>query len=150
MKTIASLSLLFFGFCSFTTGGAQPKVTKEMQKFQGTWTVVELSVGNFKLDKLDKRLEKPSRLIIALDKIILIINGEELNCGAIHKTDPTREPNAIDIIEKIDKGTHITKAIYKFEGNRMKIAFPGQNIKTRPASFDAESAYIVVAERVKE
>jgi uncharacterized protein (TIGR03067 family) len=140
MKAIASLSLLFFGFCTFTTGGEKKK-SDSMQKFQGTWTLVEARLGDSAL-RLDK---PPLQLRITQEKIIVIEDGKERKDEWTCKADPTREPNAIDIIHK---DTH-TKAIYKFEGNRMKIACVCFG-ETRPASFDEKGLLSVVLERVKE
>jgi uncharacterized protein (TIGR03067 family) len=150
------------------------EVAKEMQKLLGTWTVVEARLGGSAL-KFDKPLP---RFRIAQEKIILIQDGkeqekiiliqdgkEQKDVELTYKADPTREPNAIDLVLKHDKGTRIWKAIYKFEGNRMKVAFrfplkwalgsPPSFFDEPPerlGSFDAKNALVMlhILERVKE
>jgi uncharacterized protein (TIGR03067 family) len=131
LPTLAILSLVFLLGADASQEAA---VKKELEKFQGTWTVASMELDGKPLPEENRK------------KIKLTIKGENFTFDAgdgaepgLYKIDPTKEPKELNIVitEGNDKGK-IYLVIYKFEGDKMVQCMELDN-KNRPREFTGKA-----------
>jgi uncharacterized protein (TIGR03067 family) len=106
-------------------------VEKELQKFQGTWTVERVEAGGKELP-IDQF--KGMTVTFQGDKYTVKI-GDETIQTATQKLDPSKSPKTLDgtVAEGPHKGTVIL-GIYEISGDTLKVCFDPEG-KKRPTEF---------------
>jgi len=114
-------------------GGDDPKpedVKKDLDTFQGTWTIVTLERDGVNLLQQFGTFE-------------MVVKGDEYtapNIAATFKLDPSKSPKAIDISYKEGPAAGQTiKAIYKLEGDNLTMCRARAQGDERPVEFAAPS-----------
>ena len=129
-----ALIVLSLVFLLAANDAKETAVKKDLQKLQGTWTVVSMEMDG-KLMSADAR-----------QKIKLTLHGENYvfknggggNAG-LYKLDPTKDPKELDIV--VAGGAENGKVylvIYKIEGNTMTQCMELSN-KNRPREFTGKA-----------
>jgi uncharacterized protein (TIGR03067 family) len=131
LLTIAAVGLLL--------AAAAPKeddAKKELEKWQGTWTLVGAEEKGQKLSD-DQLKQVPVTLIVKDDKFTIKF-GEQSMEGTF-KIDPAKKPKAYDAKGTDAEGkTHESKGIYEIEGDMLKVCFVSAD-KERPKEFKADA-----------
>jgi uncharacterized protein (TIGR03067 family) len=127
LLTMAAVGLLL--------AAAAPKeddAKKELEKWQGTWTLVGAEEKGQKVS--DDELKKmPVTLIIKEDKFTIMV-GEQTLEGTF-KIDPAKKPKAYDAKATNAEGkTEESIGIYEIEGDMLKVCFVSAD-KERPKEF---------------
>lgn len=134
MSRYHALAVLSFVFLMGADAGNDGAVKKELEKFQGVWTVESMELDGKPLPE-DKR-----------KKIKLTIKGEDFSFdngdGAEpgqYKIDPTKDPKELNIVitQGEDRGK-IYLVIYKFEDGKMIQCMELSN-KNRPKTFTGKA-----------
>jgi uncharacterized protein (TIGR03067 family) len=120
-------------------GDADEEVKKEIARFQGTWRMVSLEVGQ---NKLTEDALKDFRLKIEGDKFTAT-EGTSENHGTF-KVDPTKKPKTIDITMIQGEKRQTLLGIYELEGDTYKLC-GDMSGKSRPTEFAIKpgSGYIL-------
>ena len=131
LLTIAAVGLFL--------AAAAPKeddAKKELEKWQGTWTLVGAEEKGQKLS--DEELKKgPVTLIVKGDKFTLKLPDQTME--GTFKIDPDKKPKAYDAKGTDAEGkTHESKGIYEIEGDMLKVCFVSAD-KERPKEFKADA-----------
>jgi uncharacterized protein (TIGR03067 family) len=105
---------------------------KELEKWQGTWTLVGAEEKGQKAS--DEDLKKvPVTLVIKDDKFTIKF-GDQMMEGTF-KLDPAKKPKAYDAKGTDAQGnTHQSIGIYEIDGDMLKVCFV-QADKERPKEF---------------
>jgi len=131
-------------FClALAQGSAQEKANKDLERMQGTWTMKALEVNG--KDVAEDKLQDT----------ILIIKGDEYRTkvkdkeplGFRLKLDPSKDPNAVDMIQIQPDGVEkVIKGIYTFENGMLKICRGLTPEQERPNQFATwpDTNYFVV------
>ena len=131
---LSALVILSLVFLLGADVSPEVAVKKELEKFQGTWTVASMELDGKPLPEENRK------------KIKLTIKGENFTFDAgdgaepgLYKIDPTKEPKELNIVitEGNDKGK-IYLVIYKFEGDKMVQCMELSN-KNRPREFTGKA-----------
>ena len=124
------LLVLFLG----ADGSKEAAIQKDLENFQGTWTVESMELDGKPLPETDR---KKIRLTIQGEDFVFD-NGSGGEPG-LYKIDPTRDPKTLDIVitKGNDKGK-IYLVIYKFEGGKMIQCMELSN-KSRPKEFTGKA-----------
>ena len=113
------------------TLGQEPQEDKE--KIQGTWKIVSFKQIGGK-DMAPAEALKTVKVVIAADKIVF-----DFGKGAVdefsYKLDSSKEPKAIDLVEK--KGKPSLPGVYSLDGDDLKLCWD-PNAKARPIEFSTE------------
>ena len=120
--------------------GAQEKTDKE--RLQGTWLVVSVEKEG---QKVESPKDKETTLTFTGDKAAF--KSEKKNEEGGFKIDAARKPKEIDLTSSKPGATEAMKGIYDFEGEALRIAFPGKPGGGRPTGFDAKDIVILTLKR---
>ncbi|HEV8713236.1 MAG TPA: TIGR03067 domain-containing protein [Candidatus Binatia bacterium] len=110
-------------------------MTKELQKFQGTWVMVEGEVDG---QKIAEAQVKPSTMTFAQDKVT--VDSPQLSTDMVRailtKVDPTKTPREMHWIRTTGPSAgKLIRAIYEFAGDdQFKICFDPSG-KGAPTAF---------------
>ncbi len=134
MRRFIPLACTLLVFSSMTSLGADD-TQKDLQRLQGTWSVVEC-IGDGRA--LSKKL-RDQMTITFKGKKILVGGGVDIFKGSFtFKIDPKKKPKAIDIVA-LDgplKGKGV-EAIYEVTGDGLKLCLPIREGKNRPTEFES-------------
>ena len=127
LPIVAALSLLLFLGADAKTEA----VRKDLDNFQGVWTVVSMDLNGKPLSEERRR------------KIKLTIQGEKFTFETgqdshegLYKIDPTKDPKELNIvITRGDEKGKVYLVIYKFEDGKMIQCMQLDN-KKRPSQFN--------------
>ena len=131
------LPALAVGALVFLLGADAAKeeaVNKDLENFQGVWTVVSMELNG---KPLPEERRKKTRLTIRGEHFTFD-TGHDTHEG-LYKIDPTKDPKELNIV--ITRGDEKGKAylvIYKFEGGKM-IQCMRQDNKSRPREFTGKA-----------
>jgi uncharacterized protein (TIGR03067 family) len=105
---------------------------KELQKFQGAWSVVALEING---RKAPAELLKNSRVEFKGDKYTFR-SGEQTVEGTVTRADPSKTPKEIDTQHSTgaSKGKTV-KGIYEVEGDTLKLRLGIPGDSERPKTF---------------
>jgi len=109
-------------------------VKKDLENFQGTWTVVSMEMDGKPLDE-----EKRQKIKLSIKgENFTFHNGQESEPG-LYKIDPTKNPKELNIVisEGNDKGK-VYLVIYKFADGKMIQCMELAN-KSRPGEFTGKA-----------
>ncbi len=129
-----ALALLCLVFLLGADGSKEAAIKKDLENFQGTWTLESMELNGKPLPENDRK------------KIRLNIQGENFvfdNGGGgepgLYKIDPTQDPKTLNIVitEGNDKGK-VYLVIYKFEDGKMIQCMELSN-KNRPKEFTGKA-----------
>ena len=127
LLTIAAVGLLL--------AAAAPKeddAKKELEKWQGTWTLVGAEEKGEKLSD-DKLKQTPVTLTIKDDKFTIKIGDQSLE--GTFKIDPAKKPKEYEAKATTPDGkVEESKGIYEIEGDTLKVCFTSAD-KERPKEF---------------
>jgi uncharacterized protein (TIGR03067 family) len=116
---------------------------KELNKLQGTWTIVAVEVNGAQMPE-DERKNVGIKMILKGDKYT--IDGGERTHKGTFKVQPDKKPKAMDCHpsegELKDK---VIKAIYELKGDKLKICYD-ISCKTRPEEFTTKDkdGYVLI------
>lgn len=129
----AVLMILTTGFALAADGKEGGK--KELEKMQGTWSVVSVEADG---KTLPEERTKDWKLTITGDKYTFAPGLESVE--GIYFLDPRKKPRAIDATRTngADKGKTL-KGIYQLDGNNLKMCFNGPGNDERPEKFEAKA-----------
>jgi uncharacterized protein (TIGR03067 family) len=119
-------------------GADAPKdeaIRKELESFQGTWTVESMELDGKPLP--DDQRQKIKLVIQGED--FRFYNAEGTSEPGLYKIDPSKDPKELNIVitEGSDKGK-IYLVIYKFEAGKMIQCMQLDN-KARPNTFSGKA-----------
>src|SRR5262249_20716287 len=121
---------------------------KELEKFQGKWVVVSLSMDG-KAWEGDER--KDRFVVFKGEKRTLLYKDKERGTASL-KLDPSKSPAQIDSTNEDGPGKGVTtKGIYKFDGDTLTVCMGGIG-KDRPTEFASKpgsGTILVVHKRAK-
>ena len=128
---------LAVGLAPGAEGPKENQAAKDLQQFQGTWTLESVEVNGMKIDaETLKKAGHEITLIVKEDKVTLKLKRDDVE-GTL-KLDPTKRPKAYDTKGTDPEGqTHEAVGIYKFEGDELVIALTvgeGKDLP-RPTEF---------------
>ena len=137
-EQIAALGLVLLLFASPRALYAAPQehaTTEELQKFQGTWAMVEGEVDGKKMSEEQVRQSSitfaENRMTVASPQL-----SPDILTATLTKLDPTKTPKEMHWIRRTGPGAgKPVKAIYEFTGDdQIKICFDPSG-KGAPAAF---------------
>jgi uncharacterized protein (TIGR03067 family) len=109
---------------------------KELEKWQGTWTLVGAEEQGQKVTD-DQLKQMPVTLTIKDDKFTIKI-GDQTMEGSF-TIDPAKKPKTYDAKgTDADGKTHESKGIYQITGDTLKVCFAAAD-KERPKEFKTEA-----------
>lgn len=135
------------GIGLLSTAAAQDGAAKkELEKFQGKWATVSVTVDAQAEDEIKDRF-----LAIEDEKATFLYKDAERGTGSL-KIDPGKNPAHIDFIyEDGPAKGKILKGIYKFEGDTLTFCYGGFG-KDRPSGFASKAgsgSILIVQKRAK-
>jgi|ERR1043166_2634566 uncharacterized protein (TIGR03067 family) len=149
MKLLGFFAVVVFvmagGIGLVSTAAAQKEgaAKKELEKFQGKWATVAITVDGQDEDEIKDRF-----LAIKGEKATFLDKDKERGTGSM-KIDPGKSPAHIDFTYEDGpaKGNTL-KGIYKFEGDTLTFCYGGFG-KDRPTEFasKAGSASILIVQK---
>jgi uncharacterized protein (TIGR03067 family) len=112
----------------------QPK--KELDKLQGTWTVISAERAG---EKVPEERTKSWKLVIKGDKYSFEPGDQSIE--GTYKVDPSKTPKAIDATRSNgqDKGKTLY-GIYALSGDELKMCFSEPGKEERPKEFSTTAA----------
>jgi uncharacterized protein (TIGR03067 family) len=117
------------------------KLTGDLEKLQGTWTVLSKQVEGEKEES-----PKDVVLVIKDNDSIVIVKGKKEDSAEL-VIDDTKSPKEIDIKAS---NTEVMKGIYHLEGDLLKICFCKDAKGARPKKFESAKGQILLKfERTK-
>lgn len=113
----------------------EAKQQRELRLIQGTWSVLELHQGEQESSEEEREhLQKRNfKIQITADEIIFLADESSTK----YRLDTTRDPK---VIEYLKDGKVVAKAIYKLEGDDLKICLgrtPDRGEPEAPTDFDS-------------
>jgi uncharacterized protein (TIGR03067 family) len=119
---------------------------KELEKFQGEWTVES---GERDGQKFPEEVAKSLKRTVKGDKTIVSREGQVVAEGTI-TLDPTKKPKTIDI--KLDASGETVQGIYELDGDTLKICYaaPGMPRPKEFATKEGSGLTLGVWKRVKK
>ncbi len=141
---MAGLTGLLSPVAAQNGGGAK----KELEKFQGKWAVVSVTVDG----KTQEEDEIKDRFVVVKGAKATAMYKDKERGTASMKIDPSTSPAHVDNTYEDGpaKGSTL-KGIYKFEGNTLTICYGGLG-KDRPTEFASKpgsGTILVIEKRVK-
>ena len=126
----------------------EEKAKKDLERMQGSWTMHALEVNGKPVpeDKL-----KDTTLTVKGDDYRTTIK-DKTPPGFQLKLDPSKNPKAVDMVQKQPDGTEkVIKGIYTFENDTLKICRGLNPQQERPNQFATwpETSYFVVTWKKK-
>jgi len=127
---------------------AQPPATgdakKELEKFQGTWTVVSMENGGQKVPE-----EQSSQIRLTYkDNTYSVMLGGETRTGTF-QIDPSKKPKAIDRTPTSGPNKGKTfKGIYEFDGETLRCCWSVES--DRPTEFVSKAQPLTILEVLKK
>jgi uncharacterized protein (TIGR03067 family) len=108
---------------------------KELDKLQGTWTVVTVEADG---KPLPAEQTQTMKLVIQGDKYTFQTGDQRVE--GTYKLDPTKKPKTIDAARSDgpDKGK-VLQGIYQVDGDEMKMCFGAPGNEARPKDFAAKA-----------
>jgi uncharacterized protein (TIGR03067 family) len=144
-KTLLLYPLLCLAFMQPTN---EEKAKKDLERMQGTWTMHALEVDG---KPVPEEKLKDTTLTVKGDDYRTKIKDKEPP-GFQLKLDPSKNPQAVDMIQKQPDGTEkVIKGIYTFENDTLKICRGLNPQQERPNQFATwpETSYFVVTWKKK-
>ena len=148
-----ALFTLILAFGLPTSGETGPKpndsvdVEKELEKFQGVWTLESVEVDGVKLSTDQFK----GRLITFEGERYSVKEGNKLVEGGTQELDPSKSPKIVDVTvtDGPNKGT-VMLGIYEISGDTLNVCFDPEG-KQRPTEFAGAtgSRTLVVYKRAK-
>ena len=114
------------------------KETSDLRRMQGTWDVVERSLGGRSV------LREPTQITIRGTRFQFIVRGE-VRSDWIVELGPTESPRRMDRRPFAGGGSGLL-GIYRFDGDRLTLCYSQHG--ARPTQFESSSgAYLMVLRR---
>ncbi len=137
-------------------GFASPNEAKQQaEKLQGVWGAISyVQDGQGEGEKVAPQ-ESPVRWVFKGDKVTFLADVEDGSPKGTFKLDPTKTPQAIDMLFPAAPGEKKGQAmlgIFELDGDTIKICY-GPDGTERPAEFKSEAGsklILVVFKRLKE
>jgi uncharacterized protein (TIGR03067 family) len=131
---LRALTVLSLVFSMGADAAKDAAVSKDLEIFQGAWTVASMEMDGKPLPEDQRRKIKLS----ILGENFKFNNGTSDEPG-LYKIDPTKNPKELNIVitEGEDKGK-VYLVIYKFEGGKMIQCMELAN-KKRPTEFTGKA-----------
>jgi uncharacterized protein (TIGR03067 family) len=108
---------------------------KDVQKFQGEWTLVSAKRDG---QDIPEEMIKGIKRTIKGDDYSVTRDGETLLKGKF-KVDPSKKPKTIDLTFKDQSGAEVTAlGVYDLDGDNLKICYSNPG-KDRPKDFVSET-----------
>jgi uncharacterized protein (TIGR03067 family) len=134
-KTLCSLVVSSLLVLSVEAGD---DAKKDLEKLQGSWTVVDIVDGG---EKAPAEEAKAMSVVCKKDEITVKVkladkkNEEEVVASFTVKLDPSQKPNSVDFIHTSgkDKGKKVL-GIYKIDGDSVSFCY-GEIDQARPKEF---------------
>jgi uncharacterized protein (TIGR03067 family) len=140
------LLILGVGLILAADAPKKEEAAKELEKFQGTWTLVAVEANGQKASEEDLKKGEVT-LVVKDDKFTL--KTAQGNFEGSLKLDPAKKPKAYDA-KGTDPGgkTQESVGIYKFDGDKLTVCFALLG-KERPTEFKAEAGSDAIMEVFK-
>jgi uncharacterized protein (TIGR03067 family) len=150
MKLLGFFAVLVFVMAGeiglLPTAAAQNEGAKELEKFQGKWATVSVTVNAQVEDEIKNRF-----MAIKGEKATFLYKDKERGTGSL-KIDPSKSPAHIDFTYEDGPAKGKTlKGIYKFEGDTLTVCYGGFG-KDRPSEFASKAgseSILAVQKRAK-
>ena len=126
---VVALSVLVLGLLA-GTGVRSQEGGGDKEKIQGTWKIVSFEA--FGMKEIPPEVLKESRMTITADKISYKLGGEMGELG--YKLDPSKQPKAIDLLEKKGGKEIVIPGIYLLDGDNLKLCWDA-NVGPWPKEF---------------
>ena len=105
----------------------------DAQRLQGTWTLVwSITDG-----KRAPEGTTPALTMMLTDKNFRSEWADELFRQSTYQLDPTHDPRWIDLIAPSEYPGHVSRGIYRFEGDEVLLCLPRANAD-RPSRFESQ------------
>jgi uncharacterized protein (TIGR03067 family) len=105
----------------------------DAERLQGTWTLV-WSITDGKRTPEDTT---PALTMMLTDKSFQSEWADKLFRQSTYKLDPTHDPRWIDLIAPSETPGHVSRGIYRFEGDELLLCLPRPNA-VRPIGFESK------------
>ena len=128
---------LFFTATALTAQPSADAVKKELNAFQGTWTLVSGQNSDGKVFAAEEF--KDVSLVVDGDKFFLKEKGK-VSIEGTFTVDPTKKLKTIDVNYKNPNGRLL--GIYQIDGDTRKSCF-AEDGKTRPDGFRKEKGFML-------
>jgi uncharacterized protein (TIGR03067 family) len=137
MKRILVFAVIALTTISASAARADDKeaVKKELEQFQGEWSMVSGSANGYDIpDAMRKDFKR-----VCKDDEITVTNGDQIFMKAKIAIDPSKKPKTIDydVIDGPTKGKKLL-GIYELDGDKLKSCFAAPDAE-RPADFTAKA-----------
>ena len=131
LHALAVLSLVFL---LGADTAKETAVQKDLEKLQGTWTVVSMEMdGKFLPDETRRKIK-----LTITGEHFTFDNGEDTH-GGLYKVDPSKDPKELDIvITRGDEKGKVYLVSYKFEDGKMIQCMELSN-QGRPREFTGKA-----------
>jgi uncharacterized protein (TIGR03067 family) len=135
-----ALVLLAAGLLVAADKPSEDAVKEERGKLEGTWTMSSLEQGG---KKSAVATGKERKLTIKGDHWT-VSGGAKKGSSMIFTIDPSKDPKTIDLSVKMGAKEHVSKGIYKLEGDTLTICRCVGKEGDRPADFKSKKGYVLV------
>jgi uncharacterized protein (TIGR03067 family) len=130
LLTLAAAGLLLAG-----ADAPSDDVKKEMEKFQGTWSLTAITRDG---EEVPAEELAELRLVIKGDKRV-VKAGDEVKSQSTYKLDPTKKPKAIDVtMSEGPLAGRTLPGIYEIEGDTQKLCLTLEEGAERPKEFTSK------------
>jgi uncharacterized protein (TIGR03067 family) len=149
MKPRILLAMFTLALMASGSSGQDDQGKKDRQNLQGTWKVV----GAEKMGEAAPREEIQELELIFMEEMIRVRDGGKLQQKFKFKLDAAKDPRWLDLTYVGGPNNGRTdRAIYKLDGNNLKICIQQFQDEGRPKAFATEKksgTWLVVMERFK-
>ena len=121
---------------------------KELEKFQGEWTMVSLETRG---QKAPEETVKGMKLTVKGAEWVVTRDGTTV-ADITFQLDPSKDPKAIDLTFKVDGKETALKGIYKLDGDTLTLCRTDSPVAARPTAFKTtvDGGVLAVWKRAKK
>ena len=134
---------------TFVAPAAPDEVKNDIQKMEGSWSVVEAVRGGRKVPAEDLGRMK---VIIKGDSFAIASGGREGEKVTL-VVDPARKPKAVDMFSDATKEKRLSQGIYELDGQTLKLCWRKEGGE-RPTEFsvkgDDRTTMLMILRREKQ